>query len=286
MGVAGGVIMLKNENWLAALVALLLCGAAQAQSTPQGATSASASGPAQTEDIQEIVVTARKRVETVQSVPATVTVVDQAELAAVGITSFTDISKILPAINVAPSPDSNQFAATVRGLGTEPGNPSFDSSVATYIDGAFLSRDREFGASLFDMGSLETISGTQAALLGKNSSLGAINLVTNKPGDVYEIDARYQHEFELHSDRVEIGFDVPLSSTLKFRVAGLYDGEGGPVRDVLSGEQYRDQKAGGRITALWMPSEIIDVTALFQATTMSQRVQPLSLPCMAARQIS
>ena len=190
------------RKWLssAAPIALLIGGVAHAQSTPQAGEAAAAARPAQTNastQVEEVVVTARKKVENVQSVPATVMVVDGAKLAAAAITSFTDLPKVAPTINTSVSPDSNQFASTMRGLGSEPGNPSFDSSVATYVDNAFLARDREFGTSMFDMSSLETISGTQTALLGKNSSLGAINLVTTKPGDDFSFNARYQHEFEL-----------------------------------------------------------------------------------------
>jgi len=195
--------------------------------------------------------------------------VSQARLQSQSVTTFSDISKVLPSINIAQSPDTNQFAATVRGLGTAPGNPSFDSSVATYVDGTFLSRDREFAASMFDMNSLELISGTQAALLGKNSSLGALNMVTVKPGDGYELDFNYGHEFELNSDRVEGGFDVPVSDTLKLRLAGFYDSNGGPVQDVVTGQNYRDRKGGGRLTAVWTPSDKVDVTAIVQATTDS-----------------
>ena len=268
--------MLRTWTWFAVPVALLMLiggRGAHAQTGPQSAApsgvsepTTSSSSPSEGVGLEEIVVTARKRSETVQSVPATVSVVDETALANAAVTSFEDISKVVPAINIAPSPSANQFAATVRGLGTEPGNPSFDSSVATYVDGAFLSRDREFAASLFDMSSLETISGTQAALLGKNSSLGALNLVTTKPGDSYAVDIRYHHEFELDSDRVEAGVDLPVLSSLKFRLAGLYDSEGGPVEDVVSGAEYRDRRAGGRLTAVWTPSDKIDVTALFQST--------------------
>jgi len=260
--------MFRKLLWSAAPLALLIGTGAHAQSTTQSESTNAAPANA-TSTVGEVVVTARKQVENVQSVPATVSVVGQARLAAQGVVNLSDITKVLPAINIAETPDTNQFAVTARGLGTNGGNPSFDSSVATYMNGAFLSRDREFAASMFDMNSLESISGTQAALLGKNSSLGAINLVTNKPGDVFEIDGRYGHEFELNSDRVEGGFNVPVSSTLKLRLAGFYDSEGGPVQDVITGERYRDDKGGGRITAVWTPTDKVDVTALFQATTDS-----------------
>ena len=256
--------MLKNLMWSAAPLALLIGASAHAQSAPQtGATASTLAGPGSPQ-VEVVVVTARKKVENVQSVPATVAVVDAAKLTASAVTSFTDISKVAPTLNTSVTPDANQFASTMRGLGTAPGNPSFDSSVATYLDNAFLARDREFSVSMFDMSSLETISGTQTALLGKNSSLGAINLVTTMPGDAYAFNARYQHEFELDSDRIDVGADLPVSSELKFRVAGFYDSEGGPEQDVITGQRYRDDKEGGRITGVWTPTDRIDVTALAQ----------------------
>jgi len=256
--------MLRNPLWLAAPMTLFISVSAQAQLTAQSRTPPSASVSSGSPQIEEVVVTARKKVENVQSVPATVMVVDEAKLSAAAVTSFADVPKVAPTLNASVSPDANQFASTMRGLGSEPGNPSFDSSVATYLDNAFLSRDREFSVSMFDMSSLETISGTQTALLGKNSSLGAINLVTTKPSDEFSFNARYQHEFELNSDRIDGGADLPVSSDLKFRVAGFYDSEGGPEREVINGQKYRDNKGGGRVTGVWTPSDKIDVTALAQ----------------------
>jgi len=248
-----------RKIWLMSVapLALLIGGetrALAAEPTPAAATT----------QVGEVVVTARKRVENVQSVPATVAVVGQAQIARVGLTSFSDIARIVPNINISNAPSPNLFAVTMRGIGSSPGNPSFDSSVAPYVDGVYTPRDREFTTSLFDISSIETISGTQAALLGKNSSLGAINLITNKPGDRYEVNAQYQHEFELGSDRVEGGFDVPVGDTLKFRVAGLYDSEGQPVQDVITGQYGRATQDAGRVIAVWNPTSTVDVTGMFQ----------------------
>ena len=247
----------------AAPAALFLASGAEAQTSPAPPV---ASDPVATSTVDDVVVTARKQVENVQSVAATVQVVSAERLAAAGLTSFSDITKVVPSINIGDSPSANQFAVTIRGLGSAPGNQSFDNSVATYVDSAFLGRDREFGASLFDMASLETISGTQAALLGKNSSLGAINLVTRKPNENFGYNLLYQHEFELGSDRIEAGVTMPVSETLKLRLAGVYNDQGGPVRDVISGERYRDRDTGARLTAVWTPSDTVDVTAAVQVT--------------------
>lgn len=243
--------------WSVAPLALMIGGGAHAQAVDAGPQ------PAR-DEVADIVVTALKKSESVQSTAATVTVVDQTRIAIAAVSNLIDIAKVVPALNTSVSPDAYQFVATMRGLGSQPGNPSFDASVATYINGAFLARDRELSVSLFDVATIEAISGTQAALLGKNSSLGAINVVTVKPGDDLGFSGRYEHEFELDSDRIEAGVDLPLSDMLKLRAAGFYETRGGPLREVISGEKQRDRTGGGRVTAVWTPSDRLDVTLMGQ----------------------
>lgn len=251
------------KKWLSsvATMALLAGGTAHAQATG-GDASVAPSGSDST--VSDIVVTALKSSRSVQSTPATVTVVDQTRLAIAAVSNLIDIAKVAPTLNTSVSPDAYQFVATMRGLGSQPGDPSFDASVATYLNGAFLARDRELSVSLFDVSTIEAISGTQAALLGKNSSLGAINVVTVKPGDKLAFSGRYEHEFKLDSDRIEAAVDLPLSDAFKVRAAGFYESRGGPLREVISGQEQRDRTGGGRITAVWTPSDRLDVTAMGQ----------------------
>ena len=229
---------------------------------PSGATTAAAAP-----EVAEIVVTARKRSENAQTVAATVQVADEAQIARAGVVSFSDLRSVAPGVNISNAPSPGAFSVTIRGLGSKPGNPSFDSSVSFFVDGDYTPRAREFSNALFDVSGLETLRGTQAALLGKNTSLGAINLITKKPGDVYEADFRYQHEFELNSDRVEGGVNLPVSDTLKFRISGLSDSEGGWVKNTIDGTHGPDTfNSAGRIIGVWTPSSTVDVTGMYQAS--------------------
>lgn len=232
------------------------------------ATSATAqerAAPAAGSDTGEVVVTARKRAENVQTVPATVQVADEAVIAKAGVTSFADIRQVAPGVNISNAPSNGQFAVTIRGLGSKPGNPSFDSSVSLFVDGVYLPRAREFSNAMFDIGGLETVRGTQAALLGKNTSLGALNLIPKKPGTTFGGDLRYSHEFELGSDRVEGGVNIPVSDDLRVRVSGLYNDETGAIHNSIDGSDGPNTKArAGRIVAVWAPPGAFDASLIYQ----------------------
>lgn len=256
------VICLTNQPW-----ALADAEESAGGTRPVGTTAADTGGA---EAVEEVVITARKRVEGIESVPATVQVVDAAQLAQAGVIQFRDLALVAPGLNISNAPNRDQYALTIRGLGSSPGNPSFDNSVSMFLDGVFTPRAREFAASLFDVSSIETIRGTEAALLGKNTSLGAVNLVTNKPGDTYRGDLLYQHEFELVSNRVEGGVDLPVVGSLKFRVAGLYDKEGGPLHNIIDGSNGPEtETSAGRVIGVWSPVDSLDVTAMYQAQKSS-----------------
>ena len=246
-------------------LAVLLATAASAHQSGNSAQTNKGDRKKGAPQIEAVIVTARKRVENIQSIAATVTAVSQNQLANSGFASFRDLSRVAPGLNISNSPTPNIYAVKMRGLGTEPGNPSFDDSISLFVDGVYTARDREFSSSLFDMKRIEVIRGTEAALLGKNTSLGAVNLVTNKPGDVFEADIRYQHEFNLNSNRAEGGVDIPLSDDFAVRIAGVYDDEGGPVYNQIDGSHGLDTRVrAGRITAVWTPSSSLKITAMYQ----------------------
>ena len=226
-----------------------------------------AARPGPKSGVEEVVVTARKRTERVQSVPATVIVLSKKQLAQDAVASFQDLSNIAPALQVSRSPSPGQFAVTIRGLGTQPGNPSLDSSVSLFVDGVYTPRSREFSDAIFDTADLEVIKGTQAALLGKNTSLGAVNLVTTKPGDTYGGDLIYQHGFQWGSDRVEGAVNLPFSQDFTVRIAGLYDNDNGPLTDTITGQHgLRTTNSAVRATAVWHMSDDVRVTATYQTS--------------------
>ncbi len=270
----------SSRSFLYASVAVLAVSAASAQTQPAlptpgpGAAAKAAKGQS---GLEEVVVTARKRKERVQSVPATVTVLSKKQLQQDAVASFQDLTNVAPALNVSRSPSPGQFAVTVRGLGTQPGNPSLDSSVSLFVDGVYTPRSREFSDAIFDVADLEVIKGTQAALLGKNTSLGAVNLVTTRPGDTYGADLTYQHGFQFGADRVEGGVNLPLTPDFRIRISGLYDAEGGPITDVISGQHGTDvTDSAVRVSAIWDVTEDLRINAVYQ-TSKDQFSGPIGI---------
>lgn len=213
----------------------------------------------------DIVVTARKRSETVQNVPITIQAVSQEALIRTGSTSLLDLARVAPGINITRAPNEAQVGVTLRGLGTNAGVPSFDSSVSLFVDGVYAPRSREFSASMFDVQRIEVISGTQAALLGKNTSLGAVNIVTRKPGKTLAVDARASYEFELGTPVLAGGIDLPISNTLRVRVSGQSERNKGWIKNLATGTRVpRADNDSIRAVAVWEPRDGFDLTATAQ----------------------
>ncbi|MBN8848748.1 MULTISPECIES: TonB-dependent receptor [unclassified Sphingomonas] len=213
----------------------------------------------------DIVVTARKRTETVQNIPLSIQVVSPDALSKSGSASLLDLASVAPGVNITRAPNESQIGITLRGLGTNAGVPSFDSSVSLFVDGVYAPRSREFSASVFDIQRIEVISGTQAALLGKNTSLGAVNLITRKPGNSLEADGIASYEFEYGSRRLSAGVDLPLSDTLKVRVSGLTEKSAGWVRNIIiDKDATQSDNDSIRAVVVWQPTSKIDVTGVAQ----------------------
>lgn len=214
---------------------------------------------------EEIIVTARKRSENIQKVAATMEVVDASKLASAGVTSLKDIGLVTPGVNITKSPTANAYSVTVRGLGSSTGNPSFDSSVSLFVDGIYTPRARDFSSAIFDIGRIETIKGTQTALLGKNTSMGAVNLTVRKPGKTLSADLRSEYEFEEKSNHIEGGIDLPVSDQFRFRVSGMHDDTKGPIKNVVDGSNGPNNKSDAyRIVGIFEPSDTFKITAMGQ----------------------
>ncbi|MBB5684860.1 TonB-dependent receptor [Sphingobium boeckii] len=231
--------------------------------------------PAETKarsDEGDIIVTARRRQETIQDVPATINVVTPEALARSGMSSLEQLESVAPGISLDSPPNGNGVGIAIRGLGSAPGAASFDSSVSLFIDGIYAPSSSEFSASLFDVERVEVIRGTQAALLGKNTSLGAVNIITRKPGDVFAIDATASYEFEFGSARLAGGVDLPIAEGLAVRVSGQSTDDEGWVRNVALGRNaQRTYDDAARLVAVWQPSPGVDVTLMAQHDVLRNR---------------
>ncbi|HEX8902918.1 TonB-dependent receptor [Vitreimonas sp.] len=219
---------------------------------------------------EDIVVTARLRAETLQDAPMSVAVTTAEAVERAQVTTLLDLPRVSPGLNISRAPANLDTTVTIRGLGSAGGSASFESSVGFFVNGVYLPRAREFSSGLFDVDRIEVVHGTQSSLLGKNTSLGAVNLVTRAPGRELEGNLSVNREFELESWIVNGGVSIPLSDTLSVRLAGIYDEQGGWVENVLTGDMGGGgERKAGRLTVLWEPSSHFDATFLYETQDVS-----------------
>lgn len=211
-----------------------------------------AGDPAIAQDLilEEVLVTAQKRVENVQAIPVTINVMPGEDIDNFRIRNITDLASFIPGLAILPTPQ-NLANITVRGLGTGAGNETYDQSVGLFIDGIYAGRQREFQASLFDLEQIEIIKGTQNALLGKNTSLGAISVITQKPGNDLGGYIQADYEFEYNSFYTTGAMDLPAGPGA-LRLAFNQVAEQGYVRNTFNGNSVPErEQATIRLTALF-----------------------------------
>ncbi|RLQ20876.1 TonB-dependent receptor [Seongchinamella sediminis] len=185
--------------------------------------------------LEEVLVTAQKRTENVQDIPLTINVVDASTIDDFSIRTTTDLADSVPGLVIQHTPQ-NLAQVTIRGLGTGSASESLDQSVGLFIDGIWTGRIREFQASLFDLERVEVIKGTQNTLLGKNTSLGALSIVSVRPGE--ELAGYLQADYETVFGSVYTTGAVDLPSALgNYRLAFNQVDEAGYVDNLTTGNE-------------------------------------------------
>lgn len=214
--------------------------------------------------IDEIVVTAQKRSETTQRIPMSIDAISAERIAAAGVDDLVAAQSLTPGVVFSRAPDGG-VQLTFRGLGTPARNTSFEQSVGGFQDGVFYGSPAMYIMPFFDVERLEFIRGTQGALLGKNTSVGAISIVSRRPGDEVGLNASVSRELELGGWTIEGGVDLPVAEDLSIRLAGYFkDQDGWISNQATNTTAIAEENAAGRITAMWTPPSGVRVTALYQ----------------------
>ena len=159
--------------------------------------------------LEEVIVTAQHREQSVRDIPLTIDVLDGDALSELNIITMTEMANYVPGLIIQDAPNNLQNI-TIRGLGTQAGSETYDQSVGLFIDGIYAGRQREFQTALFDIERIEVIKGSQASIMGKNTSLGAISLVTRIPGDRFGGYLQGDYEFAYGSYSAGGALDVPV----------------------------------------------------------------------------
>ena len=210
--------------------------------------------------IEEIVVTAQKREEKLQDVPISISAFTGDQLDKSGVQTLDDLAFKTPGLVF--DTQLNYAIIFLRGVGTDAFIPSADMSVAPYVDGVYFPNSFGLARALGEVERVEVLKGPQGTLFGRNSTGGAINVVTKAPPDVFSMSADTSYgSFNETNNRLSIG--GPVSDTLSVSASVLYNYKEeyyNSVEPSFGGEFEPSIDRGARVKALWRPSELLDVT--------------------------
>ena len=166
---------MSESNRMRGAVLSTLCGLL----VPAGA--ALAQQTAQAPQIEEIIVTAQKRAQSLQEVPVAVSAFSGEALQDHHVTDVTDLNQLAPSLQVKTDDNAANPKIFIRGVGLNDFNPNTASAVGLYTDGVYIGSPLAQMAQFFDIDRLEVLRGPQGTLYGRNTTGGAINVITRKP---------------------------------------------------------------------------------------------------------
>lgn len=194
--------------------------------------------------LEEIVVTAQKRVERLQDVPVSVSVLSASALDANRVTGMEQLQQVSPSISFTNSGNTRGQGVSVRGIGTLNFSDGVEPSVSTVIDGVVIGRSAATFFDFNDIERIEVLRGPQGTLFGKNSSAGLLNVVTARPNldeASFEASASYA---SYEDTRLKMSSSVPLAEgKAALRLSGFYGEADGIVTNAYDGKNLNDNEA-------------------------------------------
>ncbi|MDX3899113.1 MAG: TonB-dependent receptor [Sphingobium sp.] len=202
-----------------ALISMSLATTALVTAAPLFAQMATAATPPVADGIQDIVVTARKRAESVQDIPVSVTALSAQQIQRYDLTTLEKVAAVSPQLVVARGNSGSGAQLSLRGIGSNFTSIGIEQSVAVVVDGVYYGQGRVINEGFFDLSQIEVLKGPQALFFGKNSTAGVISITTAGPTDKFQAMARTSYEFNAREIAAEGFVSGPVTDTLGVRLA-------------------------------------------------------------------
>ena len=210
--------------------------------------------------LSSVVVTAQKREENIQQVPLSITAVDREQVRKLDIRASTDIPKLVPNMSAATSEGRSRPRWFIRGIGINDPSTNGVSPVAVYFDEVYQNFTLAQSFPLFDLERVEVLRGPQGTLWGKNTTGGAVSVISRKPR--FETDGYAQFTAGNYK---ELGFQGAGGGTIiKDKVAAraslFYETRDGWVKNTYNGQRQGDLRdVAGRFQLLIAPVDPLEI---------------------------
>ena len=241
---------MKCHAWVrfASALALLASGAAlfgQAQAQ-QTAAAADAS------QLEEVVVTAQRRTEDIQKTALAITAISSSAITSQGIVDPVGLQDLVPSLNIVNRGGTGTNIA-IRGLVTDTTAPQGGPSVSVNVDDIFVARTQATNANFFDVNRIEVLRGPQGTLYGKNSTAGAVNIITNDP--THQEAANLSLDVGNYGELSTAGMvNLPLGENFAIRAAFQTVKHDGYIGQLDDADSY-----AGRVKLLYTPLDSLSV---------------------------
>ncbi|WP_068876441.1 TonB-dependent receptor, partial [Phenylobacterium sp. CCH9-H3] len=217
-------------------------------------------GQAEAIQVEELVVTAQHRSENIQDVPISIQAFSAEKLQDLGVKTTADLAQFTPNVSIAlPAGAGNQPIITIRGIGLNDYNTDNAGPNGVYLDEVYLSSPSSQTFQTFDLERVEVLKGPQGTLYGRNTSGGAINLVSAKPTDTFTAQAHAEYS-SFNTFNVEGAIGGPITDSLSGRFAATWTTSDGWANNLNTGKDENGQNAVAiRAKLLWKPTDDLKV---------------------------
>ncbi|MFK7976679.1 MAG: TonB-dependent receptor [Halioglobus sp.] len=184
--------------------------------------------------LEEVIVTATKREQSMQDVAVAVTALTDEMILEQQINSSEDLTRLVPALTLQKGSNPRQTSFNIRGIGTQSFSTAVEPSVSTMVDGVVMGRSGQAFVQLLDVQRVEVLRGPQGTLFGKNSTAGVVHIITQDPTEEHsgEIMGSVLSEEEY---RAGLTLSGPITDDLGYRLTASADDTAGWVKNVNTG---------------------------------------------------
>jgi outer membrane receptor protein involved in Fe transport len=231
-----------------------------------GLARAAEAEPAETAQVEQVIVTAQKREQKTLDVPIALTAYSGAFLDKLGIQEFEELGQFVPGFDVQnQSPNNPGFV--MRGITSDSGEATNEPRVSVYQDGVSVSKSRGSYTELFDLERVEVAKGPQSTLYGRGALIGAVNIIQAK--------AKHEQDWNAKVEAGNYGYwmgegmiNVPLTDDLAVRLSGRAKQRDGYVKNLLGGEDFNstDTKAV-RLAVNYAPGDRFKLDVIYNYET-------------------
>ena len=214
---------------------------------------------AQSNNVEEVVVTATKTERTLQEVPVAVSVVTADTIEKANIVDLLDLKAVVPSLDARQYQSTTNATFFIRGFGNGSNNPGIEPSVAVFVDGVYRSKIQGQISDLPLVERIEVLRGPQSTLFGKNASAGVVNIVTKKPS-FEEFTSMTTSFGNYNSKQAKIYNTGPLNETMAYSVSANINTRDGQSNNPTTGNKLNDRdRFGFRSELLITPADDLSI---------------------------